>query len=495
MQTKSLTQLDTPLFDALLAHAKRQPIQFHIPGHKNGQGMDPAFRSFIGQNALDIDLINIAPLDDLHHPKTIIKDAHQLAAQAFHADETFFSVQGTSTAIMAMIMSVVGPDDKILVPRNVHKSIMSAIVLSGAHPIFIHPEFDEMFGIAHGITPSAVERALSLHPDTKAILVINPTYFGVAGDLESIVKLAHGKEIPVLVDEAHGVHIGFHNDMPLSAMQAGADLAATSVHKLGGSLTGSSVLNVRRGLVSPDKVQTVLSMLTTTSTSYLLLASLDCARRHLAINGEAMNRRALELSTRMRMGLAKLPYLAVFGESDLHSSATFAFDPTKVLISVKGLGISGHLVEEFLREEHRIEVELSDLNNILLIITSGDSEETIDALLTGMTELVERYRDTGAKTTSHSIMLPDIPALALSPRDAFYEETETIPLAQAVGRISAEFMMVYPPGIPIFIPGEMITTDNLAYIKENIEAGLPVQGLEDHSLETIKVIQQSNAIR
>lgn len=352
-----------------------------------------------------------------------------------------------------------------------------------------------MFGIAHGITPSAVERALSLHPDTKAVLVINPTYFGVAGDLESIVTLAHSKGIPVLVDEAHGVHIAFHDDMPLSAMQAGADLAATSVHKLGGSLTGSSVLNVRRGLVSPDKVQAVLSMLTTTSTSYLLLASLDCARRHLAINGEAMNRRALELATRMRMGLAKLPYLAVFGESDLHSSATFAFDPTKVLISVKGLGISGHLVEEFLREEHRIEVELSDLNNILLIITSGDSEETIDALLAGMADLVERHRDTGSKTSSHSIVLPDIPALALSPRDAFYEETETIPLAEAVGRISAEFMMVYPPGIPIFIPGEMITTDNLAYIKENIEAGLPVQGLEDHTLETIKVIQQSNAIR
>ena len=246
----ALSQLETPLFDALLAHRNRHPIQFHIPGHKKGQGMDPAYRDFVGDNVLSIDLINIAPLDDLHAPKGVIRDAQELAAEAFGADHTFFSVQGTSGAIMTMILTVVGPGDKIIVPRNVHKSIMSAIVFAGAIPIFIHPEVDSELGISHGISPESVEKALTKYPDTKAVLVINPTYFGFVADLKRIVEIVHTRNIPVIVDEAHGVHIKFHDELPLSAMQAGADMAATSIHKLGGSMTGSSVLNVKEGLVS-----------------------------------------------------------------------------------------------------------------------------------------------------------------------------------------------------------------------------------------------------
>lgn len=210
--------------------------------------MDPEFRQFIGENALSIDLINIEPLDDLHAPKGIIKQAQDLAAEAFGADHTFFSVQGTSGAIMTMVMAVCGPGDKIIIPRNVHKSIMTAIVFSGAVPIFIHPEIDNELGISHGITLESAKRALTEHPDAKGLLVINPTYFGVAADLKSIVELAHSFDVPVLVDEAHGVHIHFHDELPLSAMQAGADIAATSVHKLGGSLTQSSILNMREAL-------------------------------------------------------------------------------------------------------------------------------------------------------------------------------------------------------------------------------------------------------
>jgi len=238
----ALSQLETPLFDVLLKHRNRHPIQFHIPGHKKGQGMDPAFREFVGDNVLSIDLINIAPLDDLHSPKGAIKEAQNLAAEAFGADHTFFSVQGTSGAIMTMILTVVGPGDKILVPRNVHKSIMSAIVFAGAIPIFIHPEVDSEYGISHGISPEAVEKALNAYPDTKAVLVINPTYFGFTADLKRIVEIAHDRNIPVVVDEAHGVHIKFHDDLPYSAMEAGADMAATSVHKLGGSMTQTSIL-------------------------------------------------------------------------------------------------------------------------------------------------------------------------------------------------------------------------------------------------------------
>ncbi len=493
MKLKAATQLETPLFDTLLKHVDTNPIAFHIPGHKGGKGMDPAFRDFIGENALKIDLINIAPLDDLHHPKAAIAEAERLAADAFRADETFFSVQGTSSAIMAMIMGVVGPNEKIIVPRNVHKSVMSALVLTGAHPVFIHPEFDETYGIAHGITASAVERALELHPDTKAVLVINPTYFGVAGDLERIVAVAHAQDVPVLVDEAHGVHLPFHDELPLSAMQAGADVAATSVHKLGGSMTGSSILNVRRGLVSPERIHAMLSMITTTSTSYLLLASLDAARRQLATKGEAMNNRALSLARTARSAINNMPHLSVYGHAELHSESTYALDETKVLVSVRELGITGFEIEKYLREKHQIEVEMSDLLNVLFIVTSADDESTIQALIDAMRDVVSVYNT--SDNDSLSIMLPEIPPLALSPRDAFYEETETIPLENAVGRISAEFIMVYPPGIPIIIPGELITASTLEYIVANIEAGLPVQGLEDESLQMIKVIQQTKAIR
>lgn len=485
-----MSQFETPLFTALKKHKEKDPIQFHIPGHKKGNGMDPDFREFIGENALSIDLINIEPLDDLHLPKGIIKQSQDLAAKAFGADYTFFSVQGTSGAIMAMIMSVCGPDDKILVPRNVHKSIMSAIVLSGAVPIFIHPEVDSNFGISHGITPDSIERALAQHPDTRAVLVINPTYYGISGDLKKIVNIAHSRNIPVLVDEAHGAHIHFHNALPVSSMEAGADMAATSVHKLGGSLTQSSILNLRGNLVSPKRVQSVLSMLTTTSTSYLLLASLDVARKSLATEGHALLEDTIRKVEETRSKINEIDHLYCMGREILESSATVAMDPTKLLISVKELGITGYKAEKWLRNRFNIEVELSDLYNILCIITPGDSQEDLFTLVQALTELSQEYKNQADKTLDSSVLLPEIPSLALTPRDAFYAEIEVIPFEQSAGRIIAEFVMVYPPGIPVFIPGEIITEDNLVYTRRNIEAGLPVQGAEDDELKTIRVIKE-----
>jgi arginine decarboxylase len=492
---KMVSQFETPLFTALKNHAEKNPIQFHIPGHKKGNGMDPEFREFIGENALSIDLINIGPLDDLHLPKGIIKQAQELAAKAFGADYTFFSVQGTSGAIMAMIMSVCGPGDKILVPRNVHKSIMSAIVFSGAVPIFIHPEVDANFGISHGITPDSIERALNLHPDTKAILVINPTYYGISGDLKKIVEIAHTRNIPVLVDEAHGAHIHFHKELPPSAMEAGADLAATSVHKLGGSLTQSSILNLQGNLVSPKRVQSVLSMLTTTSTSYILLSSLDVARKSLATEGQALLEDTIRKAEKARVYINKIDHLYCMGHEVLESNAAVAMDPTKLLISVKDLGITGYQVEKWLREGFNIEVELSDLYNILCIVTAGDSGEGLATLVHALKELSAEFKSQAIHSIDSSVMLPNIPALALTPRDAFYAETEVIPFEESVGRIIAEFVMVYPPGIPIFIPGEIVTKENLDFTKKNIEAGLPVQGAEDDKLNTLRVIKEHFAIK
>ncbi|CAH0345931.1 aminotransferase class I/II-fold pyridoxal phosphate-dependent enzyme [Bacillus sp. CECT 9360] len=492
-----MSQYDTPLFTGLIQHAKKNPVQFHIPGHKKGAGIDPDFREFIGENALSIDLINIAPLDDLHQPKGMIKQAQDLAAEAFGADHTFFSVQGTSGAIMTMVMAVCGPGDKIIVPRNVHKSVMSAIVFSGAVPIFIHPEIDKNLGISHGITTESVEHALEQHPDAKGLLVINPTYFGISADLKKIVEIAHSYDVPVLVDEAHGVHIHFHDDLPLSAMQAGADMAATSVHKLGGSLTQSSILNVREGLVSANRVQSILSMLTTTSTSYLLLASLDVARKQLATGGKELIAQTISLADYIRGEINKISDLHCIGKEILGSKATFDLDPTKLIISVKDLGISGYDVEKWLREKHNIEVEMSDLYNILCIITPGDTKKEADLLINALKDISEEFRKYTAKEgkTETEVLLPNIPTLTVTPRDAFYADTEIVPIDESIGRTSAEFIMVYPPGIPIFIPGEIITKENVEYIKKNIEVGLPVQGPEDSELKFLRVIKEFKAIR
>jgi len=490
-----LSQYETPLFSGLIEHAKKDPVQFHIPGHKKGVGLDPEFREYIGENAFKIDLINISPLDDLHQPKGMIKKAQDLAAEAFGADHTFFSVQGTSGAIMTMVMAVCGPGDKIIVPRNVHKSVMSAIVFTGAIPVFIHPEVDEKLGISHGITTDSVEKALQQHPDAKGVLVINPTYFGIAADLKEIVKIAHSYGVPVLVDEAHGVHIHFHEQLPISAMQAGADMAATSVHKLGGSMTQSSILNVKEGLVSAQRVQSILSMLTTTSTSYLLLASLDVARKQLAIKGKELIQKSIDLANYIRMEVNKINHLYCVGEEIVGTKAVFDIDPTKLIISVKDLGMTGHDAEKWLREVYNIEVELSDLYNILCIITPGDTEKEANILIQALQHMSRQFEEYARETTIEQVLLPDIPLLALTPRDAFYADTEVVPFEDSIGRIIAEFVMVYPPGIPIFIPGEIITEDNLIYIQKNIEAGLPVQGPEDPELKTLRVIKEHKAIR
>jgi arginine decarboxylase len=325
------------------------------------------------------------------------------------------------------------------------------------------------------------------------VLVINPTYYGVCTNLKEIVDHVHTYNIPVLVDEAHGVLIHFHDKLPLSAMQAGADMAATSVHKLGGSMTQSSILNIRGSLVNPSRVQTIISMLTTTSTSYILLASLDTSRRHLALHGQEMAEKTIILAQYTREEINKIPGLYCFGSEILGGEATFSYDPMKITIQVRKLGITGYDVENWLRNEYTIEVELSDMYNILCLITPGDIAENIEVLLTALRRLsIEHYELKEANALI--VKIPDIPQLSLSPRDAFYGDTETIPFKESAGRIIAEFIYVYPPGIPILLPGEVISQKNINYIIEHVDVGLPVKGPEDRSVEYVKVIVETTAI-
>jgi len=456
--------------------------------------MDPEFRQFIGDRALSIDLINIAPLDDLHQPSGVIAEAQAMAADAFQADYSVFSVQGTSGAIMTMILSVCKAGDKLIVPRNVHKSVLSAIIFAGIRPVFLKPVRDVRYGIDHGVTVHSVERALELHPDAKAVLVINPTYFGVCANLKQIVETVHRYDIPVLVDEAHGALIYFHDQLPVSAMEAGADMAATSVHKLGGSLTQSSILNVQGSRINPQRVQTIHSMLTTTSTSYLLLASLDAARRHLALNGYKLAEQTIRLAEYARAEINRIPGLSCMGKEILGGEATYALDPTKLTIHVRELGITGYEAENWLRDRFQIEVEMSDMYNILCLVTPGDTEASIEILLKALRTLSSETYQVNAAKELIVVEIPPIPQLSLSPRDAFYGETERVPFAESAGRIISEFIYVYPPGIPILLPGEVISEETIRYILNHVEEGLPVKGPEDPSIQTVKVIKEAPAI-
>ncbi|MGF9915012.1 aminotransferase class I/II-fold pyridoxal phosphate-dependent enzyme [Paenibacillus ehimensis] len=479
----------TPLFTALMQHAANDPLQFHIPGHKKGRGADPEFRAFVGDNTLSIDLINIVPLDDLHQPAGAIREAERLAADAFGADHTLFSVQGTTGAIMTMIMSVCSPGDTIILPRNAHKSILSAVIFAGAVPVWVEPEKDERLGIEHGVTTESIREAIERNPYVKAVLLINPTYYGTSIDLCQMVELVHSYNIPVLIDEAHGTLLHFHEQLPVSAMQAGADMAATSVHKLGGSMTQSSILNVKGNRVSIKRIRTVMSMLTTTSTSYLLLASLDTSRRQLALHGQALTGQTIRLAQEARRLINEIPGLYCYGEEICEKRGVFRYDPTKLCIHLEQLNLTGYAAEQWLRETYKLEVELSDLTNILCLITLGDTEQEVRRLLQALRQLSDAFRGEGKCNKRVPVaVVPAASRFLLAPREAFYAPAEEAWLEQACGRIISEFVYVYPPGIPILMPGQVITQEIVDYIKRHVEAGLPVKGPEDPDIQKVRVV-------
>ncbi|RRJ67293.1 aminotransferase class I/II-fold pyridoxal phosphate-dependent enzyme [Paenibacillus oralis] len=481
----------TPLFTALRRHAACKPLQFHIPGHKKGSGMDPEFRTFMGDNVLSIDLINIVPLDDLHQPAGVIREAERLAADAFGADETLFSVQGTTGAIMTMLLSVCAPGDKIILPRNAHKSILSAVIFAGAIPVWVEPEKDERLGIEHGVTLTSIRQAIERNPNVKAVLLINPTYYGTSIDLLRMVKLIHSYDIPVLVDEAHGTLLHFHDRLPMSAMQAGADMAATSVHKLGGSLTQSSVLNVKGNRVNIRRIRSFMSMLTTTSTSYLLLASLDAARRQLALHGQALVEQTIRLAHETRRQINEIPGLYCYGEEICGLAGVYQYDPTKLCIHLEKLPLTGFEAERWLRETYNIEVELSDLTNILCLITIGDTERETARLIQALRHLSQTFRlDDNAVRHIKASVVPAASQFIVTPREAFYMPAEPLKWSQAIGGVCTEFVYVYPPGIPILMPGQRITAEIVDYISRHVAAGLPVKGPEDSTLQEIKVIME-----
>jgi len=488
-----LDQNETPLFDALMEYVNRETIPFHVPGHKKGVGMDKEFKDFMGENPFKIDVTVFKLVDSLHHPTGPIKKAQELAADVYGADASFFSIHGTSGAIQAMIMSVVTDGDKIIVPRNVHKSITAGIILSGAIPIYMQPQLDKKLGIAHGVPPSTVEATLNKHPDAKAVLIINPTYYGVATDIKSIADIVHSHGIPLIVDEAHGPHLGFNDKLPMSAMEAGADICSQSTHKIIGAMTQASLLHVHSKYVDVNKVHQVLSLLQTTSPSYILMASLDCARRQIALHGEELLEYTINLINYARAEINKIPGLYSFGEEVLGIPGCYAFDPTKLTITCRDLGITGFDLDMILANKYHIQMELSDLYNILAVGSFGDTKESIEALLSALKEISNEYFGKGNKK-SDFIDIPSIPEQLQRPREAFTSMKSSVSLRDSIGLISGEFLMAYPPGIPVLCPGERITKEIIDYIQKLKDVGLFVQGTEDPKVEFINVVKEEDAV-
>ncbi|MCX7781832.1 MAG: aminotransferase class I/II-fold pyridoxal phosphate-dependent enzyme [Negativicutes bacterium] len=483
----------TPLLAAMLKYVNDKTIPFHTPGHKQGKGMHHRLGSLLGSKTLGLDLALMPELDDLHEPHGPIKEAQDLAARLYGADHSFFVINGTTGGIYAMILTIAGPGDKIIVPRNAHRSIIGGIILSGAVPVFMQPEVDLDLGLAMGVTPETVESTIKRHPDAKGVLIINPTYYGVATDLKRIVSIVHAHNMPVVVDEAHGPHLKFDSRLPVQALEAGADICAQSTHKIIGSLTQCSMVHCREGRISVPRLKAMLQLVQSTSPNYILLASLDVARMQMATEGPTLIGRSVELAQALRAEINKIPGLYCFGEEKIGNPGVYSLDPTKVTVMVKGLGLKGAEAERILRYQYNIQVELSDMYNILFLITLGDSEKEVQAIVRALADMAKRFHGTrdfsAVEDVYQNIRYPLPPQQVISPRQALFGHTRAVPFKKSAGMVCAEIVTFYPPGIPLLCPGERITTDIIEYCIRLQEAGLHISGPEDYTLTTIKVVE------
>ncbi|MEH2388138.1 MAG: aminotransferase class I/II-fold pyridoxal phosphate-dependent enzyme [Nostoc sp.] len=488
-----LNQNQTPLLNALKDNAARPHAPFYTPGHKRGEGISQPLADLLGKAVFRADLTELADLDNLFAPQGVIQQAQQLAAEAFGASQTWFLVNGSTCGIEAAILATCGTGDKIILPRNVHSSAIAGLILSGAIPIFLNPEYDSVLDIAHSITPNAVESALQQHPDAKAVLTVYPTYYGVCGNLSAIASITHQYNIPLLVDEAHGAHFAFHPELPTPALAAGADLTVQSIHKVLGAMTQASMLHIQGNRIDSDRISKALQLLQSTSPSYLLLASLDAARQQMALQGKILMSRTLQLAEEARTRISEIPGLSVLKMPRLGASLGFlALDKTRLTVTVSGLGLTGFEADEILDEKFAVTAEFASLQHLTLIISLGNTSADIEQLVQGFTTLAKEYRRTNLTVKSHlwqDLFTTQCHALCCSPREAFFAVSEILPLIETNKHICAEIVCPYPPGIPVLMPGEVITKSVLDYLQQIQAKGGFISGCNDTTLKTLKVVK------
>ena len=480
---EKLSQLSAPIYEALEAFRKKRVVPFDVPGHKRGRG-NPELRELLGEKCVNLDVNSMKPLDNLCHPVSVIRDAEQLAADAFGAAHAFFMVGGTTSSVQSMVLSSTKAGDKIILPRNVHKSVINALVLNGAIPVYINPDVDSKLGISLGMELNEVEKAIKANPDAKAVLVNNPTYYGICSDLRSIVKLAHAHNMLCLVDEAHGTHFYFGPNMPVNAMAAGADMASVSMHKSGGSLTQSSLL-LTGSNVNWEYVSQIINLPQTTSASYLLLSSLDISRRNLYMRGETSFAKVAEMAEYAREEINSIGGYYAYGRELKNGSSIHDFDVTKLSVYTRDIGLAGIEVYDLLRDEYDIQIEFGDIANILAYVSIGDRIQDIERLVGALADIKRLYSRDPSKMLNTEYIAPKV---VVSPQEAFYAKDEPLPIRETAGRICSEFVMCYPPGIPILAPGEVITKEIIEYIIYAKEKGCSMQGPEDPEVNNINVL-------
>lgn len=495
------SQATTPLVDALRSCSQTANTPFYTPGHKRGRGISAEFRQLLGEQVFRADLPELPELDNLFAPEGAIQAAQELAAAAFGAERTWFLVNGSTCGVIAAILATCEAGDKIILPRNVHQSAIAGLILSGAMPIFIAPEYDPGWDMTHSISPAAVAATLAEHPDAKAVLLLYPTYHGVCGDIAAIATIVHQYGIPLLVDEAHAPHFAFHPALPAPALAATADLVVQSTHKVLSAMTQAAMLHLQGNRIAGDRVSKALQLVQSTSPSYLLLASLDAARQQMALQGRALLTQTLTLAERARNQIHPIPGLAAFGAEPIAPSAgLFALDRTRLTVRVSDLGLDGFTADQILHQQFGVTAELPALQHLTFIISLGNTEADIQQLVKALTWLAtQQKKETTTEAASskvRSLICPHTPPLfytlragLLSPRQAFFAASETLAISQAIDRISAEIICPYPPGIPVLMPGEVITHTAIAYLQTVLAAGGFISGCADPTLQTLKVVR------
>ena len=488
MERKSIdkfAQQRAPIYEALERFRRMRIVPFDVPGHKHGRG-NPELVDLLGAKCVGIDVNSMKPLDNLCHPVSVIREAEELAAEAFGASHVFLMVGGTTSAVQSMILSCCKKGDKIIMPRNVHKSVINSLVLCGARPVYVNPDVDQRLGISLGMKVEQVEKAIEENPDAVAVFVNNPTYYGICSDLKTIVKHAHEKGMKVLADEAHGTHFYFGENLPVSAMEAGADMSSVSMHKSGGSLTQSSFLLINKG-INAGHVRQIINLTQTTSGSYLLLSSLDISRRNLVLRGKNSFAKLIELADYARSEINKIEGYYAFSKEIINGSSIFDFDTTKLSVHTLDIGLAGIEVYDILRDEYDIQIEFGDLGNMLAYLSIGDRRQEVERLVSALSDIKRRYKKDKTGMLSQEYIPPKV---AMTPQESFYAEKESLPIMEAKGRVCSEFVMCYPPGIPILAPGEEITDEIIQYILYAKEKGCSLTGPEDEKIERLNVLRE-----
>ncbi len=481
-------QKRAPLCEALEKFKKKRVVPFDVPGHKRGRG-NPELTQLLGQQCVGIDVNSMKPLDNLCNPVSVIAEAEELMADAFGAAHAFLMVGGTTSAVQAMVLSSCKAGEKIIVPRNVHKSVINALIICGAIPVYVKLKIHSVIGVALGMEVDALREAIRENPDAKAVLINNPTYYGICSDLKALTALAHEHGLKVLCDEAHGTQLYFAEGLPVAGIKAGADMAAISMHKSGGSLTQSSVLLLGEN-ADPAYVRQIINLVQTTSASYLLLASLDLSRRNLALRGRESFAKVIEMSEYARKEINEIGDYYAYGRELIDGSSVYDFDVTKLCIFTKPIGLTGIEVYDLLRDEYDIQMEFGDIGTIMAYISIGDRMQDIERLVGALSDIRRLYKKDKEELSYVDSVIPKV---ICSPQESFYAPKETLPIQETAGRVCGESVMCYPPGIPILSPGEKITEEIIGHILYAREKGCSLQGMADPTADHLQVLEGVHA--